>query len=372
MSMDELFKELRSSIGELKENVVTQEELKKKLANMEAKFSDKFAAAKTPLAREIGDRDEILGFAKWLKASQEGKAGLKAAGYMAEGVEADGGYLVPEEYRPTLLRLIEQYGIIRRGATTIPMVSDTMNFPKLASGLTIAWANEGDTAADQKPQFGQLTLNAKKAIGLVPITSELLEDSALPVANLVVTLFAEAMAKEEDRVGFSGSTAAGDPFDGILYDAGVTYQSLPAGSTTFDSVTADDLADLNVAIPNSATGGAAYYMHRTVFNVVRKLKDNNGNYIYNPPAGNTPGTIWGYPVMLVDSMPAISATAVDTPFVGFGNLKYLYLGDRRRFTVAQSSHAGFASDQTFIRFTERIAIKVSLGEAFAVLKTAAV
>ena len=65
-------------------------------------------------------------------------------------------------------------------------------------------------------------------------------------------------------------------------------------------------------------------------------------------------------------------TGVDTPLVIFGNLRHVYFGDRRRMTMAQSTHVGFTTDQVYLRVIQRMAVTVALPEAFAVLKTAAV
>jgi len=180
----------------------------------------------------------------------------------------------------------------------------------------------------------------------------------------------EAVAKEEDRVGFVGGIDENsDPFDGILYASGTNTVTLPTGATGFNDLTADDLADMIDAAEDD--DGATYILHRTIFNVVRKLKDTNGNYIYQPPNADEPGTIWGYPYIKSNVMPKISQSAADTPFVIFGNLRYAYLGNRQQMSIASSPHAGFTKNVTYVRMTERIAIAVGVGDAFAVLKTAA-
>ena len=74
---------------------------------------------------------------------------------------------------------------------------------------------------------------------------------------------------------------------------------------------------------------------------------------------------------LVEQMPGITEDASDTPFIIFGNLSHLYIGDRRRMTMAQSQHVGFTSDKIFLRVIQREAIQVAIPDAFAVIRTAA-
>lgn len=293
-----------------------------------------------------------------------------SAKQMTEGVDSDGGYLVPQEFRPTLIRMIEIFGVIRQNCTVIPMSRLEMAMPRLVSGISTYWVDETAPITPSKPVFGQLKLVAKKLAALVPVSGELMEDSTLAVANLLAILFAEAIAKEEDRVGFMGDKLLGDVFDGISGDVDVNKVVMGAGEIAYTQVTADHLADLIAATPTAALAGSGYFLNPTVFNIIRKLKDQDDNYIYAAPAGAQPGSIWGYPYKMTDSLPAVTSTAPDSPFIIFGNLRNLYLGDRAQMAIALSTHVGFANDLTYLRVIERIAIACGLPAAFAVLKTA--
>jgi HK97 family phage major capsid protein len=123
-------------------------------------------------------------------------------------------------------------------------------------------------------------------------------------------------------------------------------------------------------------------MHRTVFNILRKMqtkeyKDDlsasapSGEYIYSMPSGSDPGTIWGYPYTLVESLPSITDSAASTPFIIFGNMMHYYIADRMAMSVARSEHVGFAQDKIYLRVIQREAMGAAIPEAFAVIKTAA-
>lgn len=291
---------------------------------------------------------------------------------LTEGTDSEGGFLVPGTSVPTLIRLIESYGLIRKMATVIPMTQNTTTWPKLVNGLNIFWMDEGQIISQTQPEFGDLVLNTKKMGAIVPVTSELVEDSTIAIANLLATLFSESVAEEEDRVGFVGNVNAAtpDPFNGILWHPDNVVVSMDAGKDSFNDVTADDLLDMTDAVVTPALQRSGYQLNRTVMNIVRKLKDTTGNYIYDKPSGTQPGTIWGYPYTLVETMPNAKSSAPDTPFISFGDLRQLYMGDRRRMTIAQSIHHGFAQDKIFLRMTERIAYNMAKGKHIAVLKTA--
>lgn len=309
---------------------------------------------------------QALEFVEFCKAvSANDQASLKQ---MSEGVDADGGYLVPTEFLPTLIRIIENYGVARRSCTVIPMSRMEMEIPALSAGVTVYWVGENNPITASQPTFGQVVLTAKKLAALVPSSNELLEDSSIAIANLLVQLIGEAMAEEEDRVCFAGDTGSADPFDGVLVDANTT--SIVMAGSAFTDMDGDDLADMIAALTAGQIRGAQFYMHRTIFNIVRKLKSTDGHYIYSPPNGQDPATIWGFPYELIEVMPAVTASAGDTPFVIFGNLRHYYLGDRRRATLATSQHVGFANDQMYFRVITRLAFAMAVGPAFAVLRTA--
>lgn len=304
----------------------------------------------------------------WNHGGMQGRA-------MNEGTAADGGTIVPEEFVPTLLRFIETYGVTRQYARVIPMAREEMRFPKLTNGVAVYWPGENAAINESQPSFGDVLLKAKKLAALVPASSELVEDSVIAIATLLASLVGEAMGKEEDRVAFMGDiTGLSDPFDGVLFDSTVQSVVMDSGDTLYSDLNADYLLSMTTAIPTSATAGARYFFHRTVFNIVRTLKDQQGNYIFNPPAGTVPGTIWGYPYTLVETMPTTAvllANQPDTPFVIFGNLQNLYFGDRMNITAAVSPHFKFNLDQLYFRYIERFAIKVAMGAGLCTLKTSA-
>lgn len=291
---------------------------------------------------------------------------------LSEGVDTEGGFLVPEEFRATLLRLVETFGVARQWATVIPMRRDQLKIPRLTQTVSIFWVGEGQPKPETQPAFDQLTMVVKKMAAIVIVSVELLEDASIAIANLIGTLFAEQVAAEEDRVVFSGDVAgAGDPFNGVLYEPGVVSVPMPTGNTAFTNVTADHLAEASGSVTTSALRGARYWMHRTIWNILRTVKDVNGQYILQSPVGNQPGVLWGFPFTFVESMPDITQSAADTPFIAFGNLRHYYIGDRTRLTVQRSDHVRFIEDQVVLRAVERIALHVGIPQAFSVVRTSA-
>lgn len=369
---------LNDALGKFGEQGASLEELKTAIEHIERTVTlmksrqDEVTVNPETNRPGFGDVATAGKFCEFAHAALTKDMGAQVIKDLNEGTDEDGGFLVPEEFRPTLIRLVEVFGVARRWATIIPMARHEMTFPRLTGNVQVFWINEGKPITQTQPKFGELRLVAKKLAALVPVTGELLEDSTIAIANLLATLFAEQIAAEEDRVAFRGDAVGlGDPFTGVLNQPGVVQVPMGAGDTSFNDVDADDLADATAALRSSAQSGARWWMHRTVWNVVRKIKTVDGEYIVQMPTGASPALMWGFPLTLVEQMPGITEDAPDTPFIIFGNLSHLYIGDRRRMTMAQSQHVGFTSDKIFLRVIQREAIQVAIPDAFAVIRTAA-
>jgi len=289
---------------------------------------------------------------------------------MSTVVAADGAVMVPTEFIPRIVRLIESYSAVRQDATLIPMKSKTVELPALTAGIIVYFPDEKKTIPDSKPTFEMITMIAKKMAALIPITEELIEDSAIEVANLLANLIAEGFAEKEEYLTFCGDTAT-DPFDGLLNVAGTNIVTMDAGDESFLDITYEYLRNMQNPLTKAARRGAKYYMNSTILNHLAQLKDDAGNYIVNPGQDGLPKTLCGYPYEMIDSMPDLADDDDDTPFVAFGNLRHVYFGDRRKLTIKSSEHVAFADDVTFLKGTQRINITVAIPSAFSILKTAA-
>jgi len=289
---------------------------------------------------------------------------------LSEGVDSAGGYFVPEEFLATVLDIAKDVGYVRKYGTVIKMSSDTLNIPKLASKPSAVWVSEGQAISTGQPVIGQVKLVAKETGLIVPVTRQLIMDSKVDVQQLIAKIIAEAIAEAEDTQGFTGD---GTVFTGVLNDTNVNVVTMPETKIGFSDITADDLINLISAVPSKVADKGAFVMHRSILATIKTLKDGNGAYLFNP----VDKTIWGYPVYTSDVMPALADSAADTKFIIFGDLSYLYLGDREQISVAVADQATvggtnlYEANMLAIRVIERVGLAVAMPSAFAVLKTAA-
>jgi len=129
---------------------------------------------------------------------------------MGEDVGTTGGILVPAELIPNLILLIEKYGTFRRNTLEYPMAGDSALAPKLTSGLTVYCPGAGVAPSLSDLEFGGVGMNAKKWMTLAAIDSELDEDAAVAIGEIVGFLIGQAFAKQEDLVGFLGDGTSTD------------------------------------------------------------------------------------------------------------------------------------------------------------------
>jgi len=277
-----------------------------------------------------------------------------ALGTVLRGDATTGSYLVPSEWYSEVMRIAGQTSQMMGKVTTIPMPARTMYLPTGGTGITLAWPSDETTAkSETNPTVGQETLSAKTCAAWMTWTEELEEDSIVNLVQYFQMLFGEAWAQEFDK------------------------QNMAAGKTSFADVELDDLIDMendvSTAGGEGALVGAYWIMSRYVFNILRKLRTDDGEYIYQKAADGVPATIWNRPYIISDQMPGSSSDAVDTPFLILGNPKYVAHGERvgMEFKVYRDTIRNVDYDQIFLRFRIRAGFVVAVEEAFAVLETAA-
>ncbi len=286
---------------------------------------------------------------------------------MGEDVGSTGGILVPTEFIPHLIMLIEKYGVFRRNVLEYPMASDSALAPKLSSGLTVYCPGAGVAPTLSDAAFKGVGLNAKKWMTLTAIDSELDEDSAIAIGEIVGFLIGQAFAQKEDTVGFLGDgTSAYFGHIGITgalraVDAtiGNIKSLVVAAGNAYSEITLANFDTLLGNIPDYADNGdLKWYCHRYFYYTVMirlalAVGGVNATEIF-AGSGVKEKTFLSYPVEFSQVMPKAEANSQICTI--FGNLRLgAYLGDRRKLTIDRSTERYFDTDQIGIRGTERVA-----------------
>jgi HK97 family phage major capsid protein len=281
-----------------------------------------------------------------------------------EGVDTQGGYLIPELLLAEVQRFVYEYGIARRDMRYLPFSGpgNERRIPTLATSVVVSWIDEGETKPKTKPVFDEVKQTLKKLAGIVIMTEEIIEDSAIDLIALCGQLFGEAIAEEEDRVFLAGDIGAGDPYDGVLNAAGVVPVPLPAGDMAAQ-ITPDNVLQALYSIPTPARKGAKIYMNPSIFAVIRAYRadavvaaDRAGNYLVQSPTEMGKWMLWGHEVVESDVLPEVSdVTLPDTPFAFVANLqKTCVYGDKLGMRVKLLDQASvYDTDGTLLNLAER-------------------
>lgn len=297
-----------------------------------------------------------------------------------------GGYVVTSELSAEIRALATEYGVARREFTVVQLSKNSYKANDLATDLTVSWVTEGSALGSTQIVLGQEDLELKKLGAIITATRELLEDSEIDLFNFIATRVAEGFAMKEDSAFFTGtgvSDTANGGFTGLLSNASCNQSTMPSTKDAFADLSADDLLTMQDDSPQWVAKNGKYYMHRSIRNLVRKLKDQNDQYIYQAPSEFAPATIWGRPVVEVEVMPDTSDTGADTPFIIYGDLKKGCLFGFKGGIAMDRFNAGIVrnvadnadinlitSDREAVRFIERVGYVAILPTAVTVLSTA--
>ena len=277
------------------------------------------------------------------------------------GTDSEGGYLVPDEFEKTLIEALEEENIFRKLATVIKTSSGDRKIPVVASKGSASWVDEEGLIPESDDSFGQVSIGAYKLGTLIKVSNELLNDSVFNLEAYISKEFGRRCGAKEEEAFFNGN-GTGKP-TGIL-DA--TYGAITGVTTdAVDKITADEIIDLFYSLKAPYRKRAVWVLNDSTVKAIRKLKDGNGNYLWQPAlTEGTPDTILGRPVYTSAYMPSIAASART---VIFGDLSYYWVADRQGRTFKKLSELYATTDQTGFMATQRVDGKLILREAVKVL-----
>ncbi len=274
----------------------------------------------------------------------------------------DGGNWVPNEFERRLWAVANNTNVMRSICSQSNTNEGTLYIPTLSGGATAAFAaEEGDYNATQITA-GVVTIACHKMTAYIPVTEEIINDSAFDMENEVASAIGRAFGDLEENWLVLGD-GTNDPH-GVTAEAGA---GVTAASTT--TVTGDELMELIHSLkPRYRNNGTLLTSDAMVLKI-RKLKDGNGQYLWQPGlVAGTPDRLLSYPVAISDQMPTPAASAKS---IIFGDFQYYRIADRIGMTLIRDPYTN--AHQGVVRFTasKRVGGRIILTEAFKKLTQAA-
>ncbi len=279
---------------------------------------------------------------------------------LSESVDADGGYLVPEEFEHQIITGLDEANVIRSLAKVITTHHDR-KIPISVGHSVATWTAENAAYTESNPTFGQKQIDAFKLTDLVRISVELLQDAEFDLEAYIAAEFARAFGIAEEQA-FCVGTGTNQP-TGIFTENGGTVGVTAAAA---NAITVDEVISLVYALKAPYRKNAKFLMNDATVALLRKLKDNNGAYLWQPSVqAGQPDKLLGYPLYTSPYAPIVEGGALA---VAFGDFKNYWIGDRAGRTVQRLNELYATNGQIGYVATERVDGKVILPEGIQLLQ----
>jgi HK97 family phage major capsid protein len=251
---------------------------------------------------------------------------------LSVGSDPDGGYLVPEETEATINRALHDISPIRAIAGVRQVSGSVYKKPFAVSGPATGWVGEAAARPETaSPTLAELAFPTMELYAMPSATQSLLDDAAVDIDQWIAEEVRAAFAEQEGTAFVTG--------DGVNKPTGfLNYATVDNASWTWGSIgtiatgvagafpatdPADALIDLIYAVRSGYRANAHFVMNRATQSAVRKLKDADGNYLWQPAhARGQSSTLLGFPVAEAEDMPDIAA---DATAIAFGDFRRGYL-----------------------------------------------
>lgn len=356
--------EFKTSVDSRLENIETANtKLADRMDKVEAKLN-------RPGVR--GDNDNEAEETKAAKASfrtylrRGDKASELELKTLIESGDPQGGYLAPVEFSSEFIRDLVQYSPIRGLASVRTTSSPSVTYPSRSGRSDAKWKGEAQEQETGEPTFGQVEIAVKEINTFVDISNQLLADSAGAAEAEVRMALSEDFGLKEGTAFLKGAGPL-QP-EGILTNANVTAKAT-GNASTLGTSPADLLIDVMYDLATPYRGNATWLMNSRTLAAMRKLKDGQNNYLWQPSYQvGQPETILGRPVIECPDMDDVGAGTV--PII-FGDFATAYrIIDRVALSILVNPYLLATTGTTRIHATRRVGAGVVRAAALRKIKCA--
>ena len=243
-----------------------------------------------------GDDDGLRGL------SLEGKA-------LNTAVSADGGYLVDPRTADTISGVLRDASSIRAIANVVHVESTAFDVLVDHTDIGAGWASEtGSQSETDTPQVERISIPLHELSAMPKASQRLLDDSAFDIEGWLAGRIADKFARAEAAAFINGDGI--DKPKGVLAHPKVDNDVWAWGNIGYvptgiaGDLDPDHIVDLVYALGAQYRGNASFVMNSKTAGVVRKLKDNDGRFLWSDGlAAGEPARLMGYPVVIAEDMP---------------------------------------------------------------------
>jgi HK97 family phage major capsid protein len=330
----------------------------------------------TDAARDPARGEHKSAFHSYVRTGEA--AGLKRLEEKAlsAGSGPDGGYLVPDNVEREVLRRLSGVSPIRAISSARVISGGQYKRAFSTTGPATGWV--GETAARPQtasPTLSEMSFPAMELYAMPAATQTLLDDAVVDIESWIAEEVESAFAEQESAAFVNGDGVnkpkgflAAETVENEIWEWG-RLGTVNTGGATFPAESPSDvLVDLIYALKAGYRQNAAFVMNRKTQSAIRRFKDDNGQYLWAPPAsiGQT-ATLMGFPVVEAEDMPDIGLNACAIACGGFKR-GYLVV-DRAGMRVLRDPYS--AKPYVLFYTTKRVGGGVQDYAAIKLLKFAA-
>ena len=282
--------------------------------------------------RAASDRRHSQAFESYVRKGDASRLSQFEEKALSAGSNPDGGYTVPVEIETTVNAALRAISPIRAIAGNRQVTASVYRNPYATSGFATGWV--GETAARAQtntPTLAEMAFPTMELYAMPAATPSLLEDSAIAIDQWIADEVRSAFA-EQEAAAFVNGDGVNRPRGFLAYptvdNTVFAHGSVGTISTGVDGAfpttdPSDKLIDLIYSVKAGYRANATFVMNRATQSTIRKMKDADGNYLWQPAqAAGSAATLLGFPVAEAEDMPDM---ATDSLSVAFGDFNRGYL-----------------------------------------------
>jgi HK97 family phage major capsid protein len=324
--------------------------------------------------QEGGDGEHAAAFRAYMRGGDAGPLRRIEAKALSAGSGPDGGFLVPAPAEREVLARMAQISPIRRLASVRSIASATFKKAFSGTGPAAGWVAEtGARAETATPTMTDLTFPAMELYAMPAATQTMLDDAAIDVEQWIAAEVETVFAEKEGQAFVNGD-GTNKPRGFLAYTKVANASWTPektgyvisgAAGAFPASNPSDVLMDLIYALKAGYRQNASFVMNRATQATIRKFRDSQGHYLWQPPAmAGGDASLMGFPLVEAEDMPNVGA---DSFAVAFGDFRRGYLVvDRTGMRVLRDPYT--AKPYVLFYTTKRVGGGIQDFEAIKLLK----
>lgn len=281
-------------------------------------------------------------------------------------VDANGGYLAPEQFGSEILKALVEFSPIRRYARVVTIGGSEIKYPKRTGTTSAYWVDETADRTTSQPAYDQVSLKPFELATFTDISNQLLEDNTYNLESELTADFAESFGKTEGLAFVKGAGAT-QPM-GLMNATGIA--AITTGNAAAFPATnpADVIIGMYHSLPTAHAQKGVWIMNRNTLGTMRKWKDSTGRYlVIDPISEGMPATLLGRPIVEAIDMDDIAADAYP---VIFGDLAGYRIVDRIGLSVLRDPYTLATKGQIRFHARRRVGADVTHPDRFVKLQVA--